>query len=151
MFQVLPDQGEKARKTVNSRLPLAVSEVSRPTLPLATEIGFDDTGSGQGRTVGQVNRRREPPHVGGDIWIARTEPNQQIGYIAIQPTREWPVQHHDAEHAGLRHDLVGNAPFVQVRDIGLGKSHGRCYAAPWFARSVPGLIVFGAVKKRNPS
>ena len=134
MLQVLPNQGEEARKTINSRLPLSVGEVSRPALPLATEIRFGDAGGRQSLAVGQVNCRREPPHVGGNIRIAGTEPNQEIRCIAIQPARERPLWHHDAYHARLGHDLVRNTSFAQIRDVGLRKSQGGYCAVPWLAR-----------------
>ena len=88
---------------------------------------------------------------GGDIRIAGTEPDQEIRCIAIQPARERPLRHHDAYHAGLGDDLVSNVSFVQVHDVGLGKSHDYCYAITWEVGMVPGLIVLGAVKKRKPS
>ena len=134
MFQILLDQGEVARKTINSRLPLPVGEVSRPALPLATEVHLDDVGGGQSRAGGQVNRRREPPHVGWDIWITGTETDQEIRCIAIQPSRERPRWHHNAYHARLSHDLVRDISIAQIRDVGLRKSQGGYCAVPWLAR-----------------
>ena len=58
MLQVLPNQGEEARKTINSRLPLSVGEVSRPALPLATEIRFGDARSCVVISSARVSQRR---------------------------------------------------------------------------------------------
>ena len=66
---------------------------------------------------------REPPHVGGNIRIAGAESNQEIGRIVIEPFRERPPWHHDAEHARLDRDLMGETSFGQIRDVGLRESH----------------------------
>ena len=67
---------------------------------------------------------------GGDVGIAGTESDEKIRCVLIKPGREWPLWQHEASHARLARNLVVKSAVVQVRDVGLRESHGRCYALP---------------------
>ena len=115
--QILPNQGEKTLKTVDSRMPLTGSEVSRPALPAASEVVFDNISLRQGLTVFQTDRRRKPPHVRRNIRIAWVKPEQEIRRFLVEPARKRPLWHHDTRHVRFHGNLVINLTILEVGDV----------------------------------
>jgi hypothetical protein len=52
--------------------------MTRPPLPTASEVVFDEFGGGNDLAVGASNGWVKPPHVRRNVWISRMQAQQQI-------------------------------------------------------------------------